>query len=92
MALQLLPLALGSALYPTLLAAVVLILGQPDPRWLLFAYVGGALLVSLLAGFAIVGPWRDPMSSARPPHPAGGSDRRSTSPSACSPSDCYGGC
>jgi len=52
---ELIPLALGSALYPTLLAAVVLILAQDDPRRLLFAYVGGAMMISLLAGFVIVG-------------------------------------
>ena len=32
---QLLPLSLGSAVYPTLLAVVILILTQPNPRRLL---------------------------------------------------------
>lgn len=51
---ELLPLALGSAIYPTLLAAVVLILAQDDPKRMLFAYVGGAMLISVLSGFAVV--------------------------------------
>lgn len=46
--------ACGSAIYPSLLAAVVLIMGQPNPRRLLTAYLAGALLISIGAGLAIV--------------------------------------
>ena len=53
--LDLLPLALGSAIYPTLMAMVVLILSRPNPRRLLAAYLAGALLISLTVGFLVVG-------------------------------------
>jgi hypothetical protein len=52
--LDLLPMACASAIYPSLLAAVVLIMGQPNPRRLLSAYLAGALLVSIGAGLIIV--------------------------------------
>jgi len=52
--LELLPLALGSAVYPTLLAVVILILTQPNPRRLLAAYLAGAVLTSLTVGLIIV--------------------------------------
>lgn len=51
---ELLPLALLAALYPPILAMVVVILARPNPRNLLLAYVLGALLVSIAAGLAIV--------------------------------------
>jgi hypothetical protein len=47
-------LALGAAFYPTLLAAVVILLAQPRPRRLLLAYLAGALTISILAGLVIV--------------------------------------
>ena len=53
--LELLPLALGSAVYPTLLAVVLVILTQPNPRRLLGAYLAGAMLTSLTIGLVIVG-------------------------------------
>jgi hypothetical protein len=53
--LQLLPEAIGSAVYPTLLAVVILILTQPNPRRLLAAYLAGALITSLTIGFVIIG-------------------------------------
>lgn len=52
--LQLLVLALEAALYPTLLAAVVVLLAQPRPKRLLGAYLGGGLAISVGAGCAIV--------------------------------------
>jgi Sap, sulfolipid-1-addressing protein len=52
--LELLPLALGSAVYPTLLAVVILILTQPNPRRLLAAYLAGGMLASLTIGLVIV--------------------------------------
>jgi hypothetical protein len=51
---ELLPLACAAALYPPILAMVVVILARPNPRNLLFAYVLGALLASIAAGLAIV--------------------------------------
>jgi Sap, sulfolipid-1-addressing protein len=52
--LDLLPLAVASAVYPTLLAAVVLILTRPNPRRLLAAYLAGGFLVSMTAGLLVV--------------------------------------
>jgi hypothetical protein len=53
--LELLPMAFASAVYPTLLAVVILILTQPNPRRLLAAYFAGAMLTSLTIGLVIVG-------------------------------------
>ncbi len=64
---DLLPLALGSAAYPTLLAMVVIILGRDSPRRLLTAYLAGALLVSIGAGLGIV-------AALEGGHVVGGSD------------------
>src|SRR4051812_10927811 len=47
-------LSLYAALYPTLLAAVVILLAQPRPRRLLSAYLAGGLIMSIGAGLAIV--------------------------------------
>jgi hypothetical protein len=52
--LDLLPLALGSAIYPTLLAMVVLILGRPNPRRILAAYLVGGMLMSLTVGGLVI--------------------------------------
>ena len=52
--IDVIPLAFLSALYPTLLAVVVLVLQRPDPRRLLAAYLAGALLTSMVIGYAIV--------------------------------------
>jgi hypothetical protein len=51
---QLLFLALEAALYPTLLAAVIILLSTPRPRRLLGAYLAGGLIVSIGLGIAIV--------------------------------------
>jgi hypothetical protein len=52
--IDVIPLAFPSALYPTLLAVVVLVLQRPDPRRLLGAYLAGAMLTSMVVGYAIV--------------------------------------
>jgi hypothetical protein len=52
--IDIIPLAFLSALYPTLLAVVVLVLQRPDPRRLLGAYLAGAMLTSMVVGYAIV--------------------------------------
>ena len=52
--LQLLVLALDAALYPTLLAAVVILLNQPRRLPLLGAYLAGGLIVSIGVGLVLV--------------------------------------
>jgi hypothetical protein len=52
--LQLLALALYAALYPTLLAAVVILLSQPRRRALLAAYLAGGLTISISVGLALI--------------------------------------
>lgn len=52
--MSLLVLALEAAIYPTLLAAVVILLAQPRPRRLLGSYLAGGLTISILAGLIIV--------------------------------------
>jgi hypothetical protein len=54
MQLQLLILALDAALYPTLLAAVVILLNQPRRLTLLSVYLAGGLLISVGVGLGIV--------------------------------------
>jgi hypothetical protein len=51
---QLLFLALDAALYPTLLAATVILLAQSHPRRLLTAYLAGGLTISIALGLVIV--------------------------------------
>jgi Sap, sulfolipid-1-addressing protein len=52
--LQLLLLALYAACYPTLLAAVLILLSQPRRVRLLTAYLAGGLTISITLGLAIV--------------------------------------
>jgi Sap, sulfolipid-1-addressing protein len=52
--LELLVLALNAALYPTLLAAVVILLSQPRRRALLTAYLAGGLAISIGLGLGII--------------------------------------
>jgi hypothetical protein len=66
--LELLPLAIGSAAYPTLLAMVVLILGRPNPRRILAAYLAGGMAASVIVGFVVV-------KSLKAGNVVGGSDR-----------------
>jgi hypothetical protein len=47
-------LALWAALYPTLLAVVVILLSQPRPRRLIGAYLAGGLTISISLGLIIV--------------------------------------
>src|SRR3954465_15856732 len=51
---QLLVLALDAALYPTLLAAVVILLSQPRRKPLLTAYLAGGLTISIGLGLGII--------------------------------------
>jgi Sap-like sulfolipid-1-addressing protein len=51
---EVLPMAFVSAIYPSLLAAVVLIMGQPNPRRLLASYMAGAMTTSVGVGLAVV--------------------------------------
>src|SRR3954468_11890797 len=52
--MQVFLLSLEAALYPTLLAAVVILLAQPRPRRLLAAYLAGGFIISISAGLVIV--------------------------------------
>lgn len=52
--LQVLPLALAAAVYPTLLAGVIVILSRPRPVRLLVGFLVGGMLVSVTAGLLIV--------------------------------------
>jgi Sap, sulfolipid-1-addressing protein len=46
--------ALVAAIYPTLLAGLIVILGRPQPTRLLFAYLVGGMSASIALGIAIV--------------------------------------
>jgi len=48
-------LALAAAVYPTILAGVIVILGQPDPRRLLVGFLLGGMTMSIAAGIVLVG-------------------------------------
>jgi Sap, sulfolipid-1-addressing protein len=56
---QLLLLAFEAALYPTLLAAVVILLNQPRRRRLITAYLLGGLTISIGLGLAIIAALKD---------------------------------
>jgi Sap, sulfolipid-1-addressing protein len=56
--LDLLPLALWSALYPTLLAMAVLIMQRPSPRRMLIAYYLGGLVASFSAAAVLIGAFK----------------------------------
>lgn len=51
---QVLVLSLEAALYPTLLAAVIILLAQPQPKRMLGTYLAGGLLMSITAGCLVV--------------------------------------
>jgi hypothetical protein len=51
---KLIPLALAAAVYPTLLAGVILLLTRPDPLRLLVAFLAGGMAISVVAGFVLV--------------------------------------
>jgi hypothetical protein len=52
--LTLVLLALAAAVYPTLLAGVILILSQPRPLRMLLGFLAGGYIISMIAGIAIV--------------------------------------
>ncbi|HEX7245986.1 MAG TPA: GAP family protein [Solirubrobacterales bacterium] len=52
--LNVLVLAVGAAVSPTILAVVIVVLHRPQPRRLLAAYLVGGLLTSIAVGIAIV--------------------------------------
>lgn len=54
MFIELLPLAIGSSIYPTLLTMVLLIITRPNPRPMLFAFAAGGFITSITAGCIIV--------------------------------------
>lgn len=48
------PLALAAALYPTLLAGVIILLAREKPAVMLAAFLAGGVLVSVAAGLVVV--------------------------------------
>ena len=52
--LELILLALAAAVYPTLLAGVILILSRANPLRMLIAFLAGGVTISVAAGFAIL--------------------------------------
>ena len=52
--LSILPLAFAAALYPTLLAGVIVMLTLPAPKPLLLAFLCGGLLISITSGVIIL--------------------------------------
>ncbi|HEY1596120.1 MAG TPA: GAP family protein [Thermoleophilaceae bacterium] len=52
--MELVLIALWAAVYPTLLAAVLILLSTPQPRKLVATYLAGGMLMSIAAGLAIV--------------------------------------
>jgi hypothetical protein len=52
--LNVLVLAIGAAISPTILAVVIVVLRRPHPRRLLAAYLFGGLLTSIAVGVAVV--------------------------------------
>ena len=51
--------ALAAAVFPLLLACVALMISRPDPRWLLLAFYGGGMIVSVSAGIVVLGVFED---------------------------------
>jgi hypothetical protein len=47
-------LAFGASIFPLLLACVAIMISRPDPRWLLFAFYAGGMVISVAIGIAIV--------------------------------------
>ena len=47
-------LAVASAVFPTLLACVAIIISRPQPRWLLVAFYAGGVIASLVSGFVLL--------------------------------------
>jgi hypothetical protein len=51
---SIIPLALAAALYPTLLAGVIVLLARDEPVRMLAAFLAGGVLISLASGLVIV--------------------------------------
>jgi hypothetical protein len=51
---EILPLAFAAAVYPTLLAGVILILARPAPKPLLVGFLAGGWFLSVLSGLLVV--------------------------------------
>jgi len=70
---QIILLAFGAAVFPTLLACVAILISRPNPRPLLLAFYAGALITSLTAGvivLALFNNGNDALgSSTSDPHP-----------------------
>ena len=70
---QIILLAFGAAVFPTLLACVAILISRPNPRPLLLAFYAGALITSVTAGvivLAIFNSGNDALgSTTSDPHP-----------------------
>jgi len=70
---QIILLAFGAAVFPTLLACVAILISRPSPRPLLLAFYAGALITSVTAGvivLAVFNSGNDALgSSTSAPHP-----------------------
>jgi hypothetical protein len=51
---RILVLAFGAAFFPALLACVAILISRPEPRRLIFAFYLGGLIVSVVAGWAVL--------------------------------------
>lgn len=47
-------LALGAAVFPTLIACVALMISRPEPRGLLLAFYAGGVIVSIISGVVVL--------------------------------------
>jgi Sap-like sulfolipid-1-addressing protein len=62
--LSIVPLAVGAAFFPALLACVAILISRPQPRRLLFAFYLGGLIVSLASGVVVMKAFEDGRSVA----------------------------
>ena len=62
-------LALAAAVYPTLLAGVILILSRPHPLRMMFAFLIGGMTISIAAGIGIA-KWLEDSGAVTPSHPS----------------------
>jgi len=70
---QIILLAFGAAVFPTLLACVAILISRPNPRPLLLAFYAGALITSITAGVIVLAIFNSGNtalgSSTTDPHP-----------------------
>ena len=62
-------LALAAAVYPTLLAGVILILARPHPLRMMLAFLIGGMTISIAAGIGIA-KWLEDSGAVTQSHPS----------------------